>query len=107
MIWVSVKSNEITILTFGCFFNLISITDQDVTYNGIPQVKYFGTFGKHKVLVTSKTGPTLASVWEDADFKLRIETIYKVAIKAVSSIPIYVLKHYFCFSLTFHLFDLI
>lgn len=60
------------------------IPDPNIIHHGIPHIMYFGIFKKYKVLVVTKTGPTLYQLLYDAKWKLEIDLVYKIAIYAVS-----------------------
>lgn len=55
-----------------------------VIQHGIPHVKYFGDFDEYKVLIMTRTGPTLHKIRNSIESKqFGIDVICKIAIQGV------------------------
>lgn len=63
------------------------ISDPDVVQNGIPHLIHYGDFGDYKVMVLTKTGPTLYTIRHQLEeYKLKFESILKIGMQAVCAI---------------------
>lgn len=67
------------------FTHIDIISDADIIQHGIPHIIHFGNFIGYKVLITTKTGPTISDMQNRLkNRKLKLKSICKIAIQAVS-----------------------
>lgn len=60
------------------------VVDPEIIEHGIPNILYFNNFAGYKVLVMTKTGPSLYNLQKKTRFgKFGIKTISKIAIQGV------------------------
>lgn len=67
------------------FVKKSKLLDPGVVQYGIPQIIHFGDFGVYKILIMTKTGPTLSELRRATEAqRFELKTICKIAIQAVS-----------------------
>lgn len=58
--------------------------DPDIVQHGIPHIMHFGDFAGYKVLVMTKTGPSLYDIVEETDEQaFEFDVICEIAIQSV------------------------
>lgn len=76
--------HNINIYNNNLLFEIFSVPDREIVQYGIPHVTHFGNYGEYKVLIMTKTGPTLHKIRKSIKTKrFGMDVICKIAIQGV------------------------